>query len=349
MRHTPIQKIGEKGLLAKIKELIDSEFINQEIESNLIKGMGDDSAVFKNIPDKVQILTTDTFVEGVHFDLTFTSMSHLGWKVVVATISDIVAMNGFPLYLLINLSIPQKISVEMIEDFYKGVLHLCKKYNCKIIGGDTTASAGNFVITITSFGIAKEDKLAYRGGAKVKDLLCVTQHLGASIAGLKILQREKKKYLQNQGNFKPNLEPYTSVIEKYLMPKPRLDIVKLFNESVKISSMIDISDGLAPDIYKICSESRVGVELWEHNIPVANITQRIADEFSDNVIDYALYGGEEYELLFTLSDSEYEILENLTSDVTILGRIVEESKGMNFIRENGERELLLESNVNIKK
>lgn len=345
MLHTPIQKIGEKGLQKKIKDLIDSEYITEEVEKNLLIGISDDAAVFKYIPDKAQLLTTDTFVEGVHFDLTFTSMSHLGWKVVVATISDILAMGGIPVYLLISLSLPQKISVEMVEEFYKGIIHVCKIYHCKVIGGDTTASSGNLIVNITSYGVVEENQIKYRNGAKVKDLVCVSGHLGASVAGLKVLQREKKNFLEHKENFKPNLEPYKSAIEKYLVPKPRFDILKIINENVKINSMIDISNGLAPDIYKICTESFVGVELWEHNIPIANITKRIADEFSENVVDYALYGGEEYELLFTLSDSEYEILEGLTSDVTILGRIVEESVGMNFIRENGEREFLPERKI----
>ncbi len=340
MLHTPIKNIGMAGLLDRIKNLVDSEFISEEINNNLLKGISDDSAVFKNFPDRIQFLTSDSFVEGVHFDLTFTSMTHLGWKGVVASISDIIAMGGTAVYLIISFCIPQKISIEMIEEFYKGALQACKKYRCKIVGGNSVATAGNFVINITAYGIGKAEKVFYRNGAKINDLICVTGHLGASFAGLKILQREKKNFIKEKENFKPNLEPYKSALEKYLMPKPRVDIVNLIIDNIQINSMIDISDGLAADVHKICKESNVGVELWEHNIPIANITKRIAEEFSENVIDYALYGGEEYELLFTLSDSEYEVLENLTSDVTILGRIVENSKGINFIREDGESEPL---------
>lgn len=343
--HTPIQNIGEEGLIKRIKNLIDSEFISEEINDNLIKGISDDSAVFKIIPGKVQLLTSDSFVEGVHFDLTFTSLGHLGWKVVVATISDILAMGGTPMYLLINICIPQKISIEMIEEFYKGANQACTHYGCKIIGGDSVATAGNFVVSVSSYGIANPEKIYYRSGAKVKDLICVSGHLGASHAGLRILQREKKSYLEKRENFKPNLEPYKAAIEKYLMPRPRTDILNLIVNNVQINSMIDVSDGLASDVHKICRESNVGVEIWEHNIPIANITQKIADEFSENVIDYALFGGEEYEMLFTLNDAEYEILENLTHDVTILGRIVESSKGVNFIRENGETEPLPDGSI----
>ncbi|MDP2209099.1 MAG: thiamine-phosphate kinase [Bacteroidota bacterium] len=334
-QQTQISKIGEFGLIEKIREIVGIS-----IDDNLIKGISDDTAVYKCSPDKLQLLTTDAMVEGVHFDLTFTSMQHLGWKSIVSNISDIAAMGGVPRYAVITLCLPQKISVEMVEDLYRGVVQACKKYSCLVVGGDTTSATGNTVISISLTGEVDPEKIVYRSGAMVGDLICVTGHLGASHAGLKILLNEKNKYLNDTKNFKSNIEQYKTVLEKYLMPKPRLDISKILTQNIKVNSMIDISDGLASEVHHLCNNSGVGAEIWEHNIPVDSNSQRVAAEFSENIIDYALYGGEDYELLFTLTDSEFEKLEKLTSDVTILGRIVEQPKGINIIRESGERKLL---------
>lgn len=339
-QQTQISKIGEFGLIDKIKEIVSISIDDEELQQNLIKGISDDTAVYKATPDKHQLLTTDAMVEGIHFDLTFTSMQHLGWKSLVSNISDIAAMGGIPRYAVITLCIPQKISVEMVEDFYRGVVQACKIYSCRVVGGDTTSATGNTVISISLTGEVDPEKIVYRSGANVGDLICVTGHLGGSHAGLKILLNEKNKYLNDITNFTPNIELYKLVLEKYLMPKPRLDISKILTQHIKISSMIDISDGLASEVHHLCNNSEVGAEVWEHNIPVDSNTQRVASEFSENIIDYALYGGEEYELLFTLTDSEFEKLEKLTSDVSIIGRIVEKSKGINLILENGEREVL---------
>lgn len=341
--NTPIERIGEIDLIEKIKKIVESEYGADELKYHLIKGISDDAAVFKNIPSKVQLFTSDSFVEGIHFDLTFTSMQHLGWKVIAATLSDIAAMGGSPQFVLINLCLTEKISVEMVEEFYRGAVRACKRFSCMIIGGDTTSSTGSVSITVSVLGTAMESKIIYRNGAKVKDLVCVTGHLGAAHAGLKILLREKKQYLEDSKNFKPNLEPYKIALEKYFVPVPRFDIIKIItDENIIVNSMIDLSYGLAKEIHKLCRQSGVGLELWEHNIPVESITQKIAQEFSENVVDYQLFGGEEYELLFTLNDREFEKLEKFTNDVTILGRIVEAEKGINFIRENGEIEPLPE-------
>lgn len=339
-QQTQISKIGEFGLIEKIKEIVCVSIDDEEVQKNLIKGISDDTAVYTASPGKHQLLTTDAMVEGIHFDLTFTSMQHLGWKSLVSNISDIAAMGGVPRYAVITLCIPQKISVEMVEDFYRGVVQVCKKYSCLVVGGDTTSATGNIVISISLTGEVDPEKIVYRNGANVGDLICVTGHLGGSHAGLKILLNEKNRYLNDTKNFTPNIELYKLVIEKYLMPQPRLDISKILTQHIKVTSMIDISDGLASEVHHLCNNSEVGAEVWEHNIPVDSNTQRVAAEFSENIIDYALYGGEEYELLFTLTDSEFEKLEKLTSDVSILGRIVEKSKGINIIRENGEREML---------
>lgn len=342
MQHTEISSIGEFGLIARIRKIVDVHVDDFAIHDNLIKGIADDAAVFRPTPGKVQLFTTDAFVEGIHFDLTFTSFKHLGWKVISASISDIIAMGGTPRYITINLSLPKKISVEMVEELYRGAVLACKKYSCIIIGGDTTASMANAVISSAVIGEADEHKIKYRKGASVGEYLCVTGHLGASLAGLKVLKREKEHFIKaNEPQaFKPNLEPYTLALEKHLMPKPRIDILKIFIERVNIGAMIDISDGLASEVHHICNNSGVGAEVYEHNLPVDGITQKIASEFSESPTNYALYSGEEYELLFTISDSEYEKLEKLTNDVTIVGRVKEKEKGIILIREQGEPEPL---------
>jgi thiamine-monophosphate kinase len=338
--HTLISQIGEFGLIEKIKNIANISVDDSTIYDNLLKGIADDTAVYKPSPSKVQLLTTDAMVEGVHFDLTFTSFAHVGWKAIVSNISDIAAMCGVPRYATVTLCLPQKISVEMVEEFYKGAVSACKKYSCLIVGGDTTATAGNLVVSISLIGEVDTEKVIYRSGAKVGDLICASGHLGASHAGLKILLREKNRYLEKNEQFSPNLEPYKMIIEKYLLPKPRLDISKIISDNIKVNAMIDISDGLASEVHHICNSSGVGADVWEHNIPVHTYTQKIAEEFSEDVIKYALYGGEEYELLFTLSDNDYEKLETLTSDVTIIGRVTEKSKGINIVRESGDREPL---------
>jgi thiamine-monophosphate kinase len=341
-QHTEISHIGEFGLIERIEKIVQSQVGLAGTRDDLIKGISDDAAVYRPTPRLVELLTTDALVEGVHFDLTFTSMKHLGWKAIVASLSDIAAMGGIPKYATITICLPNKISVEMIEECYEGAALACKNYSCRIIGGDTTATQGAMVISVTMVGEAEEPRVIYRSGAQPGDYVCVSGHLGSSVAGLKILLREKEEFLNanNQQAFTPRLEAYTAAIGKHLMPKPRLDLAKIFSHQVHVHSMIDISDGLASEIHHLCANSDVGATVFEHNIPVDAITQNIAAELSTSPTDYALYGGEEYELLFTLSETEYKKLEELTGDVTIIGRITEQDRGIELVRENGEREQL---------
>ncbi|MBI5021296.1 MAG: thiamine-phosphate kinase [Ignavibacteriales bacterium] len=342
MPHTKISSIGEFGLIDRIKKIVNIEIDDRLLIDDLLVGISDDAAVFRPKPGKVQLLTTDAFAEGIHFDLTFTSLKHLGWKAIAANISDIAAMGGIPRYATMAISLPQKISVEMVEEFYHGAAAACKKYSCKIVGGDTVASMANTMITVSMTGEADEQKIKTRRAATRGQYLCVTGHLGASVAGLKILTREKERLelASDKEKFLPNLEPYSIALEKHLMPKPRLDISKILTEKVKIGAMIDISDGLASEIHHICNSSNIGAEIYEHNIPLDSITQNISEEFGEPATDYALFGGEEYELLFTISDEEFAKLEKLTSDVTIIGRVTEKEKGITLIREQGEKEPL---------
>lgn len=342
MTRTELYSIGESGLINRIRELVDFRVDDAVLRDQLIRGVGDDAAVFRPTPGKVQLLTTDAMVEGVHFDLTFTSFKHLGWKAIVSNISDIAAMGGVPRYATIVLSLPNKISLEMVEEFYQGTAFACKKYSCLIVGGDTTTSFANMDVTVALTGEADEGKVIYRSGARVGDLLCVSGHLGSSHAGLKILQREKQRFLNDDQpeKFTPELEPYKEALERYLMPSPRLDLAKLLVHNADVHAMIDVSDGLASEVHHICESSGVGAEVWEHNLPVVRTTRRVAEEFGENAAQYALYGGEEYELLFTLTDGEFKNLDRLTDDVSIVGRIVEKGRGVELIRENGEREML---------
>jgi len=298
--------------------------------------------VYRPEPGKVQLLTTDALVEGIHFDLTFTSLKHLGWKAMVASLSDIAAMGGTPRYATISLCLPKKISVEMVEEFYEGVSFACKKYSCLVAGGDTATTHANMVISITVAGEADERRVVYRHGAITGDYLCVSGHLGGSFAGLKILRREKEHFLRagHEKAFSPNLEPYARALERHLMPAPRLDLVRIFSDQVKVHAMIDVSDGLASEIHHLCNNSGVGAAVFEHNIPVDAITQQIADEFSESPIGYALCGGEDYELLFTVTPEDYAKLERQTGDVSIIGRITGREQGIELVHENGERDAL---------
>ncbi|HLX11696.1 MAG TPA: thiamine-phosphate kinase [Bacteroidota bacterium] len=342
IKHTDISTLGEIGLIERVRQIVDIRVDDATIHERLILGISDDTAVFRPDPGKVMLLTTDSFIEGVHFDLTFTSLRHLGWKAMAANLSDIAAMGGSPRYAVVSLSLPKKVSIEMVDEFYAGAIAACKRYSFLIVGGDMSASMGNIAITVALTGEAKEEQVLYRKTAKPGDLLCVSGHLGASHAGLKVLQREKQRYhdAPDPATFKPNLEQYTLALEKHLMPKPRFDISALLAGRVTTHAAIDISDGLASEVHRICTASGVGAKVYEHNIPLDSVTRNIAIEFSESPTDYALFGGEEYELLFTMEDAEFEKLESLTSDATIIGRITEQSEGIRLVKESGEEEEL---------
>ncbi len=338
---TEISQIGEFGLIRRLNEIIQPYR-----DSFIIKGIGDDAAVYTPAKDKVQVVTTDALIEGVHFDLTFVSMGNLGWKSMVVNLSDLAAMLAVPRYALITVAIPRKISVEMMENLYIGIKSACDEFNFALIGGDTTTTFGNMAISVTMIGEADEEYIPYRSGAKPGDYICVTGSLGLSYAGLKILLREKKKFLEaeDKQNFKPNFEPFLKAIEKHLKPVPRLDIAsKIRDLKVKINSMIDISDGLSSDLRHICMESGVGAEIYETSLPVDELVKKIArDEFNEDYLPYVLHGGEDYELLFTVSEKELKKIDSLYNDVKVIGRILDREQGIKLIRED-KNEIDLES------
>jgi len=330
---TEISQIGEFGLIGRLNEIVQPYR-----DSFIVKGIGDDAAVYVPAEGKVQVVTTDALIEGVHFDLTFVSMRNLGWKAMVVNLSDLAAMLATPRYALITVAIPRKISVEMMENLYIGIKSACNEFNFSLIGGDTTTTFGNMAISVTMIGEANKDEIPYRSGAKIGDYICVTGTLGLSYAGLKILLREKKKFMEaeHKQNFKPNFEPFLKAIEKHLRPIPRLDIAgKLKDLKVKVNSMIDISDGLSSDLKHICRQSGVGAEIYETSLPVDDLVKKIAkEEFNEDYLMYVLHGGEDYELLFTVSESELKKLNELYNDVKVIGRILDREQGIKLIKED---------------
>ena len=330
---TEISQIGEFGLIGRLNEIVQPYR-----DSFIVKGIGDDAAVYVPAEGKVQVVTTDALIEGVHFDLTFVSMRNLGWKAMGVNLSDLAAMLATPRYALITVAIPRKISVEMMENLYIGIKSACNEFNFSLIGGDTTTTFGNMAISVTMIGEANKDEIPYRSGAKIGDYICVTGTLGLSYAGLKILLREKKKFMEaeHKQNFKPNFEPFLKAIEKHLRPIPRLDIAgKLKDLKVKVNSMIDISDGLSSDLKHICRQSGVGAEIYETSLPVDDLVKKIAkEEFNEDYLMYVLHGGEDYELLFTVSESELKKLNELYNDVKVIGRILDREQGIKLIKED---------------
>lgn len=339
MPFTEISEVGERGLIEMIRNLVEFTPEDPSLTERLIKGISDDTAVYRPAPGTVQLFTTDTLVEGVDFDLTYTSFKHLGWKSMISSVSDIGAMGGRPRFAVVVLVVPAKISVEMVREFYEGALVACREYQCLIVGGDLSAAMGTLTVNVTMVGEAEESHLCFRSSARIGDLICVTGDLGASQAGLKILLREKERFLKSGdgADFEPNLLPYKEAVEKHLTPRPPLVTIESILQRTPIHAMVDVSDGLVSDLRQICAESGVGAEIEQQNIPIANITRKVAQEFSENPIDYALYGGEEYELLFTLPEHQDQKVEALGDSITVIGRIVDQSKGVEFITENADR------------
>lgn len=324
---TELSELGEFGLIKHLTEFIK---LNQ---SSTIKGVGDDAAVIDN-GNLQTVITTDMLMEGVHFDLTYTPLKHLGYKSVVVNLSDVYAMNAEPHQIVVSLGLSNRFSLEAIEELYSGMLLACEKYNVDLVGGDTTSSPSGLVINITAVGAAKKEDIVYRNGAKESNLLCVTGDLGGAYMGLQILEREKAVFKENP-NIQPDLEGKDYIIERQLKPEARRDVIELLKSlEIKPTSMIDISDGLSSEILHLCQQSQVGVELYEDKIPIDPLTFETAREFNLDPTVCALSGGEDYELLFTLDIGEYEKIKN-SMDITIIGHITNESKGKLMVAKAG--------------
>ncbi len=325
---TELTALGEFGLINHLTEHV--EIYN----ASSLKGIGDDAAVIKYDTEQSTLVSTDMLVEGVHFDLTYVPLKHLGYKAVMVNLSDICAMNGVPKQITVSIAASNRFSVEALEELYAGMLFACKKYNVDLIGGDTTSSTSGLIISVTAIGEAKKEDIVYRSGAQEKDLLCVSGDLGGAYMGLQVLEREKFVFKDNP-KLQPDLVGNDYILERQLKPEARVDIIQLFKTlDIKPTSMIDVSDGLASELMHICTQSGVGCELYEEKIPLDPQTFERAREFSLDPTVCALSGGEDYELLFTVPMTEYEKIKNVP-DFTIIGHITPKTSGLNLIAKAG--------------
>jgi thiamine-monophosphate kinase len=273
-------------------------------------------------------------IEGVHFDLTYVPLKHLGYKSVIVNLSDIYAMNAEPRQIVVSIAISNRFKLGALEELYQGMLLACKKHNVDLVGGDTTSSISGLVINITAIGAAKKENIVYRNGAKEGNLLCVSGDLGGAYMGLQILEREKAVFKENP-NLQPDLEGKDYILERQLKPEARQDIINLFKKiNLQPTSMIDVSDGLSSETLHICSQSKVGIDLYEEKIPIDPLTFNTALEFNLDPTLCALSGGEDYELLFTIDINDYEKVKNIR-EFTVIGHITNESKGYNMIAKAG--------------
>lgn len=326
---TSLSELGEFGL---IKHLTQSFDIQQK---STIKGVGDDAAVLA-IKDKNILVTTDLLVEGVHFDLSYMPLKHLGYKAVVVNVSDIYAMNGIATQITVSIAVSNRFPLEAVEELYAGIQLACKTYGVDLVGGDTTSSTKGLLISITAIGEAKNEDIVYRNTAKPNDLLVVTGDLGAAYLGLQVLEREKQVF-EVDPNSQPDLTNYTYLIEKQLKPEARKDIVELFAAlDVKPTAMIDISDGLSSEILHICTQSKVGCDLYEEKIPLDPQVIATCEEFDLNSTTIALSGGEDYELLFTISQNDFPKIKG-NPHLTVIGHITDESNGVNLVTRAGQQ------------
>lgn len=338
-----IAKIGEFGLIDRL-----AKKINIKNESTKY-GVGDDCAVL-HYPDKEVLITTDMLMEGVHFDLTYIDMRHLGYKAAMVNISDVFAMNGTPRQLIVSLALSKRFTVEDVEEFYEGLKLACDKWGIDIVGGDTTSSYTGLAISISCVGEAAREDIVFRNGAKDTDLICVSGNLGAAYMGLQLLEREKSVYYQQvdearkKGNqqaleelkhFQPDFSGKEYLLERQLKPEARGDIIKLLRDNrIRPTAMMDISDGLSSELIHICKQSQCGCRIYEKNIPIDYQTAVMCEEFNMNLTTAAMNGGEDYELLFTAPIGDHEKLEAL-EDVRIIGHITKPELGCILLTRDG--------------
>jgi thiamine-monophosphate kinase len=324
---TSISDLGEFGLIDRLTNKIKIR------NASTLKGVGDDAAVI-DCNDKKVVVTTDLLTEGIHFNLMYVPLKHLGYKAVVVNLSDVAAMNAVPTQITVSIAVSSKFSVEALEQIYEGMNLACEKYGVDLVGGDTTSSMTGLVISVTAIGMANEEELIYRNGAQKNDLICITGDLGGAYMGLNLLERENRVFKDNP-NVQPQLEGYNYILERQLKPEARTDMKKIFEElKVKPTAMMDISDGLSSEVMHICSDSGVGAKIYEEKIPMDNETKNLAEEMHINPIVAALNGGEDYELLFTVPISDHDKIRN-HPDITVIGHIVDASEGTNLVAMGG--------------
>ena len=328
---TPISAYGEFGLIKHLTERFSFENSSTEVS------IGDDAAVI-NPEGKKVVITTDVLAEGVHFNLGYVPLKHLGYKAVVVNLSDIAAMNATPTQILVSLAMSNRFPVEALEEIYEGIALACKHYKVDLVGGDTTSSTSGLVMSITAIGLEDSENIVKRNGAKANDLLVVTGDLGGAYMGLQILEREHSVYLANP-DMQPEMEGYDYILERQLKPEARTDIKKALKElDIQPTSMIDISDGLSSEILHLSDQSKVGFHLYEEKVPMDSLTISTAEELNLNPIMCALSGGEDYELLFTIAPEDFEKIRN-HPDFSIIGHAVDLQQG-NYLVARGSNELI---------
>lgn len=324
---TPISSLGEFGLIEKLTKDIKCK------NKSTIKGIGDDCAVL-DIGKDFSLISTDMLVEGIHFDLAYSPLKHLGYKSIVVNVSDICAMNGKATHVTVSIAASNRFSVEALEELYLGINLACAKYNVDLIGGDTTSSMSGLMISVSVYGSVSKKNIAYRSGAKVNDLLVVTGDLGAAYLGLQLLKREKEIFKSNP-SVQPDLSGNDYSLQRQLKPEAAVKYTKILNDlKITPTSMIDISDGLSSEALHIATSSKVGIRIHEEKIPVDYTVMNLANEFNLNPIFCALSGGEDYELLFSISQKDYEKIKK-DPDFTIVGYVTDASEGNKFVANDG--------------
>jgi thiamine-monophosphate kinase len=324
---TEISSLGEFGLIEHLTKNIELQ------NASSVLGVGDDAAVIDHF-GKQSVITTDLLIEGVHFDLAYTPLKHLGYKSVIVNLSDVYAMNAVPTQIILSLGISNRFSLEAVDEFYEGVYAACDKYGVDLVGGDTSSSQKGFIISVTAIGEVAPDKFVKRSTAQKGDLLCVSGSLGGAYVGLLFLEREKKIFMESPG-VQPDLEGESYVIGKLLKPEARKDIIEFFDKQGIIpTAMIDVSDGLSSEILHLCKESSLGCVLYEEKIPVAEEMKKAAFKFEIDPTACALSGGEDYELLFTIPQTEYDKLV-LNEEISVIGYMTEAETGAHILTKGG--------------
>lgn len=322
-KQTPVSELGEFGLIKHLTK----EFSTKN--NSTIFGVGDDAAVIDS-GKMYQLLSTDMLIEGVHFDLSYVPLKHLGYKAVSVNVSDICAMNGVAKQIVVSIAVSNRFNIESLNEIYKGISLACTKFNVDLVGGDTTSSVSGLAINISVLGEVKKDKVVYRKGTKDKDLLVVSGDLGSAYLGLQVLSREKKVFQANP-NMQPDLQGKDYILERQLKPEARVDIINVLEKlDVLPTSMIDISDGLSSELLHICDSSNVGCNIYEDKIPIDYTAVSTAEELNLSPVTCALNGGEDYELLFTIDQSDYKKIKS-DPDFTVIGYITDKPSGSNII------------------
>jgi thiamine-monophosphate kinase len=326
---TEVSSLGEFGLIDHLTK-------NNEIRNaSTIVTVGDDAAVMDHF-GKQTVVTTDMLVEGIHFDLMYTPLRHLGYKSVIVNLSDVYAMNATPAQITMNIALSNRISVEALDEFYEGVYAACDKYQVDLVGGDTTSSQKGFIISVTAIGEVAPGNYVLRNGAKKGDLICVSGDLGGAFLGLTLLEREKKIFLETKG-VQPDLENQDYIVGRILKPEARRDIIEFFAANkILPTSMIDISDGLSSELLHICKQSDVGCMLYEEKIPVNELARQFAYKLEIDPTACALSGGEDYELLFTIAQKDYETIATNPA-ISVVGHIAEKEAGSVILTKGGNK------------